>query len=90
MTYQTTKNPLYYSLAFEIYKTYLDNFPGATDNYEIMYYYADMAYFRGNYAAAAESYDRVLELNENGEFSKDAAHGAVLAYDKLMRNANSA
>ena len=86
VTYQTTKNPLYYSLAFEIYKTYLDNFPGAKDNYEIMYYYADMAYFRGNYAEAAKSYERALDINENGEFSKDAAHGAVLAYDKLLRS----
>ncbi len=86
VTFQTTKNPLYYSLAFEIYKTYLDNFPDAKDNYEIMYYYADMAYFRGNYAEAAKSYDRALDINENGEFSKDAAHGAVLAYDKLLRS----
>ncbi len=86
ITYQTTKNPLYYSLAFEIYKTYLDNFPEAKDNYEIMYYYADMAYFRSNFAEAAKYYDRVLEINENGEFSKDAAHGAVLAYDKLMKS----
>lgn len=88
VTYQTTKNAIYYSLAFEIYKTYLDNFPNAQDNYEIMYYYADMAYFRGNYATAAKSYERALDLNENGEFSKDAAHGAVLAYEKLMKSTN--
>ncbi|MGN1071169.1 MAG: tetratricopeptide repeat protein [Bradymonadia bacterium] len=89
MTYQNTKNPLYYSLAFEIYKTYLNNFPTATDNYEVMYYYADMAYFRKNYAEAAKGYERVLDLNENGEFSKDAAHGAVLAYDQLMGENNT-
>lgn len=89
MTYQNTKNPLYYSLAFEIYKTYLDNFPGATDNYDVMYYYADMAYFRKNYAEAAKGYERVLNINENGEFSKDAAHGAVLAYDQLMGENNT-
>lgn len=87
-TYQTTKNPLYYSLAFEIYKTYIDNFPGAADNYEIMYYYSDMAYFRGNYAEAAKGYEKVLDINENGEFSKEAAHGAVLAYEKLIKSSN--
>ena len=86
ITYQTTKNPIYYSLAFEIYKTYLHNFPNANDNYEIMYYYSDMAYFRGSYAEAARGYERVLDINENGEFSKDAAHGAVLAYEKLMKS----
>lgn len=89
MTYQNTKNPLYYSLAFEIYKTYLDNFPQATDNYDIMYFYADMAYWRKNYAEAAKGYERVLDLNENGEYSKDAAHGAVLAYNELMGENNT-
>lgn len=89
-TYQTTKNPLYYSLAFEIYKAYLESFPEAKDNYEIMYYYADMAYFRKSYAIAAASYDRVLDINEKGEFSKDAAHGAVLAYHELIKTADEA
>lgn len=98
MTYQNTKNPLYYSLAFEIYKTYLDNFPNADDNFEVMYYYADMAYFRKNFAEAAKGYERVLDLNDKGavvkseehdEMLKDAAHGAVLAYDELMGENNT-
>ncbi len=98
MTYQNTKNPLYYSLAFEIYKTYLDNFPDATDNFEVMYYYADMAYWRKNFAEAAKGYERVLDLNEKGNVPKtedhdimlkDAAHGAVLAYDQLMGESNT-
>ncbi len=98
MTYQNTKNPLYYSLAFEIYKTYLDNFPNATDNYEVMYYYSDMAYFRKNYAEAAKGYERVLDLNDKGMIPKnedtdamlkDSAHGAVLAYDLLMGENNT-
>lgn len=88
MTYKTGKNPIYYSLAYEIYKTYLQNFPNGQDNYDIMFYYSQMAYFRGSYAEAATGYERVLDLNENGEFSKDAAHGAVLAYAKLMRSTN--
>ena len=98
MTYQNTKNPLYYSLAFEIYKTYLENFPNADDNFEVMYYYADMAYFRQNYAEAAKGYERVLDLNDKGKVPKtedndkilkDAAHGAVLAYDQLMGESNT-
>ena len=98
MTYQNTKNPLYYSLAFEIYKTYLDNFPTADDNFDVMYYYADMAYFRKNFAEAAKGYERVLDLNDRGkvakteehdEMLKDAAHGAVLAYDALMGENNT-
>ena len=88
MTFQTGKNPIYYSLAYEIYKTYLENFPNAKDIYEIVYYHADMSYFRGSYAEAARGYERALDLNENGEFSKDAAHGAVLAYQKLMTSTN--
>lgn len=87
-TFITTKNPLYYSLAFEIYKTYIDHFDGASNNYEIMYYYSDMAYFRGNFAEAAKGYEKVLDINEKGEFSKEAAHGAVLAYDRLLKSGN--
>ena len=98
MTYQNTKNPLYYSLAYEIYGTYLNNFPNADDNFEVMYYYADMAYFRKNYADAAKGYERVLDLNDKGKVPKsedndkilkDSAHGAVLAYDQLMGESNT-
>ena len=99
MTYQKTQNPLYYSLAYEVYKTYLENFPDATDNYEVMYYYSDMAFFRKEYSEAAKGYERVLDLQEKGKIDmtnkdnqdmvKDAAHGAVLAYDKLMGEENT-
>ena len=99
LTYQKTQNPLYYSLAYEIYKTYLENFPDATDNYEVMYYYSDMAYFRKNYSEAAKGFERVLDLQEKGKIDmkvennqkivKDSAHGAVLAYDKLMGEENA-
>ena len=67
MTYQKTQNPLYYSLAYEVYKTYLENFPDDADNYEIMYYYSDMAYFRKDYNQAAKGFERVLELEQQGK-----------------------
>ena len=98
MTYQNTKNAIYRSLAFDIYKTYLTNFPDATDSYEVMYYYADMAFTQKDYSEAAKAFERVLDLNDQGRVPqtpetdvmlKDAAHGAVLAYDGLMGENNT-
>jgi len=82
LTAQTTKNPLYYALAYEIYKTYVDHFPEASDNYEMMYYYAELLYWKKNWPEAAKRYDQVLDLDENGKYSQDAAYGAVLSYNK--------
>ncbi len=83
ITAQTTKNPLYYALAYEIYRAYVENFPEAADNYEMLYYYAELLYGRKNYAEAAKRYDQVIDLNPDGEFSRDAAYGSVLSYTKL-------
>ncbi|OIP36223.1 MAG: hypothetical protein AUK47_15405 [Deltaproteobacteria bacterium CG2_30_63_29] len=83
LTAQTTKNPLYYALSYEIYKAYVDNFPEAQDNYEMMYYYGELLYWKKNYAEAAKRYDQVLAIDAAGKFSRDAAYGAVLSYNKV-------
>lgn len=83
LTAQTTKNPLYYALAYEIYKAYVENFPEAQDNYEMMYYYAELLYWKKNWPEAAKRYDQVLDIDETGKYSQDAAYGAVLAYNKM-------
>ncbi len=83
LTAQTTKNATYYALAYEIYKVYIENFPEAEDNYEMMYYYAELLYWKKNWAEAARRYDQTLDIDEKGKYSNDAAYGAVLAYNKL-------
>jgi len=83
--YRRTEDPLYYALASEVYRTYLENFHEENEYYDILYYYADMMYWEGQYAEAAEAFDRILDLNEQWQFSKDAAHGAALAYHKLIK-----
>lgn len=89
LTAQTTKNPLYYALAYEIYKAYVDNFPEAQDNYEMMYYYAELLYWKKNWPEAAKRYDQVLDIDESGKFSQDAAYGAVLAYNRMTEVASA-
>lgn len=92
LTAQTTKNPLYYALAYELYATYVDNFPEAQDNFEMMYYYSELLYWKKNWPVAAQRYDQVVEMalameNPSAEektIMMDAAYGAVLSYHKTM------
>lgn len=95
----TTKQPLYFALAYELYKIYVESFKEAKDNYEMIFYYAELLYGKALttkdprdqalqmklYADAARRYDQVIEIDPNGQYSKDAAYGAVLAYDKLTK-----
>ena len=95
----STKNPLYFALAYELYKIYVENFEDAQNEelYEILFYYAELLYWKAKfstkddatkaslYAEAAKRYDQVIIINAEGEHSKDSAHGAVLSYDKLTK-----
>ncbi|MDX9719774.1 MAG: tetratricopeptide repeat protein [Myxococcota bacterium] len=90
MTAQTTKNTLYYALSYELYRVYIENFPEAQDNYDMMFYYAELLYWKSNFADAAKRYDQVLAINETGEHTKSAAHGAVLSYAELARTPSDA
>ena len=37
-----------------------------TDNYRLMYYYAELLYWKKNWPEAAKRYDQVLDIDENG------------------------
>jgi cellulose synthase operon protein C len=94
-----TKQPLYYALAYELYKIYVESFKEAQDNYEMIFYYAELLYGKALttkeardlplqmklYAEAAKRYDQVIDINPDGPYSKEAAYGSVLSYDKLTK-----
>ena len=94
--YQKLKNNIYYSVAMEIYKVFIENFGDSKDYCEILYYLSDMQYFNEDYHAAATGYTKVLDecnsetrWEDKGDYQsvyKDAAHGAVLAYDKIVKS----
>ncbi|MCB9523368.1 MAG: tetratricopeptide repeat protein [Myxococcales bacterium] len=79
-----TKAQKDYALAYELYDDYMKAFPDGPNAYEMTFYYAELNYNTHKWKAAARNYEKTLEINPEGEFTQDAAHGTVLAYKKLL------
>ncbi|MEE2789083.1 MAG: tetratricopeptide repeat protein [Myxococcota bacterium] len=79
-----TKSDNDYALAYALYKEYVDTFADAPDAYAMTFYFAELLYGLEKWKEAAERYEQAIGLKAQGEYSRDAAHGAVLAYKKLL------
>jgi tetratricopeptide (TPR) repeat protein len=82
--YAKTKNPKHSALAYDLYTDYMKAFPDGPHLYEMTFYYGEFLYEIGKWREAARTYERVLELKAKGQYTKNAAHGTVLAYKKLL------
>jgi tetratricopeptide (TPR) repeat protein len=51
--------------------------------YRIAYYMADLSYRAEQWERCGPAFEAVIELNPTGEFTNDAAHSAVLCYNRL-------
>lgn len=84
--------------AAELYEMLLRNFPDMENlqfpdiareswpsRYRIAYYMADLAYRAEQWERCGPAFEQVIELNPNGEFTNDAAHSAVLCYNRLYQ-----
>ncbi|MEZ4434518.1 MAG: tetratricopeptide repeat protein [bacterium] len=78
--YMKTKNPDHAALAYDLYTDYVAIFPSTKNSYEMTFYFAELLYDLKKWKEAATNYEKALELQPKGEHTKDAAHGAVLAY----------
>lgn len=81
-----TKTERDFNTALELYETYVESFPNESTSYEMNFYYAELLYRLEKWAPSAEIYEKVLEMQPDGEFTKDAAHGALLAYKALLKD----
>ena len=81
---QKTKNPDTYALDKFVYKVFLDHFPKDKDAYEMAYYYGELLWTLENWKDAAEQYTKVVEMNPDGKYVKDAAYAAVLAWKNAL------
>lgn len=79
-----------------LYETILNTFknldeleiPGFDDatrptSYRVSYYIADLYWTMEEWGKCGPAFDAVVELNPKGEFTDDAAYGAVLCYNKI-------
>ena len=81
---QVTKNDQLLNYAQEMYRLYVAAFPQLRDIYLMTFYYAELLYRLGKWQDAATAYDKVISLDPKGKYARDAAHAAVLAYQKLL------
>lgn len=71
--------------------SYTRPFPSAAGNDDnVVFYYGELMYSKENYAKAALAYDKVVKLDKDGKFSKEAAHAVLLAYARWMKSENKA
>jgi tetratricopeptide (TPR) repeat protein len=81
---QKTKNTDTYALDKYVYKVFLDHFPKDKDAYEMAFYYGELLWTLENWKDAADEYTKVVEMNPQGKYVKDAAYAAVLAWKNAL------
>jgi tetratricopeptide (TPR) repeat protein len=91
------------NLAGQLYRMLVDKFPDMESMqfpdidhrdwptlYRVAYFYAELLWRMENWAECGPAFDRVVELNPQGEFTSDAAYAAVLCYNSLYQQQYSA
>lgn len=53
--------------------------------YRLSYWAAELSFRRRQWAECGPAFDRVVEMDRNGEYLRDAAYAAVLCYDNLYQ-----
>ncbi len=81
---QRTKNADTYQLTRLIYKEFLDHFQGEKDTAEMTFYFGEILWVTEQWAEAAETYTKVVQLDPKGKYVKDAAYAAVLAWKNAL------
>lgn len=71
-----------YRDAAKAYGEYLAEFPHSKDLYEIQYYHAETLFSSGQFAAAADEYERVRDSNTDNKYLANSAYNIVLALQR--------
>ena len=81
---QKTQNVATYALAEQLYKEYLTNFPDVPDAYTMSFYYAELLFKLKRWEPAAAAYSKVVKLQKNGKYLKEAAYAAVISWKNAL------
>ena len=79
-----TRNVATYKLARDIYREYLDTFPGSEAAYSERFFYAEILYALEQWDDAAAQYSLVVDADPKGSYSPKAAYDAILALEKSI------
>jgi TolA-binding protein len=79
-----TKSVATYRLARDIYRQYLETFPGSETAYSMRFYYAEILYALEDWDEAAAQYDKVAGADPKGTYAQKAAYDAILALEKSV------
>ena len=74
-----------YFLARDIYKEYLEAFPDSDEAYRLNFYYAEILWDLDQWEDAAVQYDNVVKRNQEGEYTRNSAWNAILAWEKIVK-----
>lgn len=83
-----TKSDKDYAIAYALYKEYTNAFPSGDQSYVMHFYFGELLFELNRWEEAAHAYEKALSIKPEGEYTENAAHGAVLAYKKLLDLAN--
>ncbi len=81
---QRTKNADTYQLTRLIYKEYLDHFQNEKDTPEMTFFFGEILWVTEQWAEAAETYTKVVQLDPKGKYVKEAAYAAVLGWKNAL------
>ncbi|MDW8360890.1 MAG: tetratricopeptide repeat protein [Myxococcales bacterium] len=86
------------NLAAQLYRLLIEKFPDMEQMqfpdidrrdwptaYRVSYFYAELLWKMEDWAQCGPAFDRVVELNPDGEYTADAAYAAVLCYNNLYQ-----
>jgi TolA-binding protein len=79
-----TKSVATYKLTRDIYRQYLETFPGSEAAYPMRFYYAEILYALEEWDEAAAQYDRVVDADPKGIYAQKAAYDTILALEKSV------
>ncbi|HEY5677243.1 MAG TPA: tetratricopeptide repeat protein, partial [Myxococcales bacterium] len=79
-----TKDAGTWRLARDIYRQYLEAFPGAESAVRMRFYYAEILWALEEWDAAARQYGLVAEADPHGAYAQKAAYDAILAWEKSV------
>jgi TolA-binding protein len=79
-----TKSVATYKLTRDIYRQYLETFPGSETAYSMRFYYAEILYALEDWDEAAAQYGRVVDADPKGAYAQKAAYDTILALEKSV------